>query len=241
MEAEAAAEISDAAEGGDAIGSGGSGGPSDHAGAPMEDYDDTEVESLPTEDDDFVIDEDMDMLEDPELLADSGGQVPDASILSGEFEVPASTLGNPLSSGPGGAASSSGDIAADAVASQGRSPALAVTFVPGGKLSCYSGRAIVEAVCSNPAHGKCVMTRTLMASSTPGRAGQGRPLGFLAAWLAAGLDAPTKAVHWAASGVAKSNRQAARSALRAAPGGDALLSLERVRREGEDSEPDEVP
>lgn len=44
-----------------------------------------------------------------------------------------------------------------------RSRAAAQLFVPGEKLSLYSRSGIVEAVCGNMDHGKCVLTRKMCA------------------------------------------------------------------------------
>ena len=66
-------------------------------------------------------------------------------------------------------------------------------WVRGGKLSYYTQKKFMTAICENKAHGKCVLTRTIH-----GREGfpDGRPLGLMVAWLAKGCDLDTKRDHW---------------------------------------------
>jgi hypothetical protein len=119
-----------------------------------------------------------------------------------------------------------------------------VVFVPGGKLSFYLGKEIVEAVCRCPTHGKCVLTRKTTGSSALGREGQGRPLGLLAAWLAKGSSFATKTEHFdLGNRPSRAERMDARAALRAMGTPDALgvLDSERVKRLGEESEAEDVP
>jgi hypothetical protein len=121
-----------------------------------------------------------------------------------------------------------------------RLPASHVRFVEGGKLSVYSRRSIVECVCDNPSHGKCVLTRTLQPSRSVHKPEQGRPLGLCMAWLANGSVAPSKSAHWdLASWPTYSERVAGRMALRHID--EDFLSFERAKRDGETSEPEEAP
>lgn len=118
-----------------------------------------------------------------------------------------------------------------------------VTYiVPGGTISYYSSKRAFEAVCCERAHGRCVLTRTARGkSAAAGRfSAGGRPVGFLAAWLGEGADAPDKATHWLPEKF--STPHAARLALRrqiaATPDGRRLLSFERPAAEGEGDEPE---
>lgn len=104
------------------------------------------------------------------------------------------------------------------VAARGaRNQAMFVVFVPGGKLTYYGGRhENLVAECDNPAHGRCVKTKTMRAPLRLNRAnrGQGRPVGLLAAWLAKGAAATSKADHWSgAFQPSYAERVAARTAL----------------------------
>lgn len=125
---------------------------------------------------------------------------------------------------------------------QGAGVGSAIVVFRWGKIAFYESKNSFEAVCRNPAHGKCVLTRTAKARATA--AGQmpkgGRPLGQMAAWLEQG-GLPDKAAHWAAAVVNPS--RAARSAARAAmaQNGPELLAFERPRNEalGEESEPED--
>ena len=129
-----------------------------------------------------------------------------------------------------------------------RMAAAYVVFCPGGKVVCYGDRMVAE--CCNPRHGRCVATRTLKGSDNPERSGQGRPAGYLIAWLRKGSEdrIGTKKAHFDdLNAPTKAERQAARDWLKAkvAEAGDAdaagILRAEREKRGGEDSEPDVVP
>lgn len=125
----------------------------------------------------------------------------------------------------------------------GQGRAAAIVFVDGGKLSLYENRMIVEAVCRNPTHGKCVLTRSLNAS-TGRRVEQGRPLGLMVAWLAKGAGLPSKAEHWSPEHWPSfTERCTGRAALKALamPDSVALLAAERAKRPGEASEPEADP
>lgn len=84
--------------------------------------------------------------------------------------------------------------------------------------------------------------------STQGtRLAQGRPLGFLVAWLGSGIDCRDRRKHMSkeALAISHADRLAARVALEARavaePDVHALLALEREQRGGEGPEPLEVP
>ena len=151
--------------------------------------------------------------------------------------------GRPSSSGAAAAASS--DAAPDAAADtqdapQNRRihvPAQVVFDVPGGKLTFYS-KGYITATCSNPRHGKCVMSRSTLV----GRAlGQGRPLGLMKAWLQLGRTCPSKEAHWDKSlWPDLAARRLARVELETMDGALDILGCERPQRPGEGSEPDVV-
>lgn len=113
--------------------------------------------------------------------------------------------------------------------------------VPGGRISAYSGARIFIARCSNANHGHCQRERTFKGADE--RAAQGRPLGFLGAWLAAGCDCTGQA-HRAKPCVEprRANRVAFRTWLKELAGTDLgakeILRCERKKRRGESSEPE---
>lgn len=114
---------------------------------------------------------------------------------------------------------------------------------PWGKITFYESKGgAFEAICRNPAHGKCVLTRGARgkpgASSSTSAPRGGRPLGFLAAWLAKG-DAASKEEHWSDVCIRPSlaARQAGREFVRSALHGEALMARERPAVPGEPPEP----
>lgn len=120
--------------------------------------------------------------------------------------------------------------------------AVLVTF-PWGRIAYYESKRSFEAVCRNPAHGKCVLTR-----SSRGRGGGpgvpprgGRPLGLMAAWLLRG-NVAGKGEHWAPANLHgdRSARRAGRNFIKAPAHGFALLSHERPKADGEGSEPEDL-
>ena len=120
----------------------------------------------------------------------------------------------------------------------------------GGSITFYDqkdipGKGRFQAVCGNTAmHGKlCRLTRTSAESArTGGAVAQGRPLGLLAAWLAAADFAETMEDHKAAIGfLSKHERSEARQKLMELTSGQSLAELERPRKPGEDAEPDALP
>ena len=125
--------------------------------------------------------------------------------------------------------------------------AMAVHFVPGGKLTYYytARSANLVAECGNAKHGRCVQTKTMRSAPERLKAkkpGQGKPVGYLAAWLARGIGVDSKAAHWEIQPT-KAERRAARDMVKADPSADAGLLLvgETSGEEGQDSEPDLVP
>ena len=81
-----------------------------------------------------------------------------------------------------------------------------------GRLTFYPKKRAFEAVCGCLAHGKCVRTRTVNAyEKLPA---QGRPLGFLVAWLEAAESAGSRFMHDCCYPTAE-QRRAARQRWRA--------------------------
>lgn len=114
-----------------------------------------------------------------------------------------------------------------------------------GVIRYYNNRQEFVAHCSNPQHGQqCRLSRSAKPSLAAHRAGQGRPIGLLAAWLAVSFEEelPNKAAHVRLQPLPElSARQAARAALAGSPGSAGLLSKERPVRRGEPDEPEFVP
>ena len=70
-----------------------------------------------------------------------------------------------------------------------------------------------------------------------------RPVGFLAAWLHAGLCCDVKEEHGSQEslfGLTIKVRKGARATIASLPGGDALLAVERRQEEGEESEGEDL-
>ena len=127
----------------------------------------------------------------------------------------------------------------ESVASSTRTRAELTCTVPGGLLTYYSSGAFFTATCNNDLHGRCVMTRSARVGR---RRAQGRPLGFLTAWLAAGNSVDSKEDHWNRSSFPGFEaRMDAREALAFLEGGQELLDRERAQEPGEATEPDAIP
>jgi hypothetical protein len=115
-----------------------------------------------------------------------------------------------------------------------------VVLLPHGTITFYQKKNTFVADCV--LHGKkpkCCRTRTANASDRGGA--QGRPLGFLCAYLMhhGGPDVEAPADHYElASGISFEERVAARCALNALPGAGFLLDKERHQRPGEGPEPE---
>ncbi|CAK0867423.1 unnamed protein product, partial [Prorocentrum cordatum] len=113
--------------------------------------------------------------------------------------------------------------------------------VPGGVLKMYGDRFVAE--CRGWGHPGCSLQRTWRGSERPSRAGQGRPLGLLRAWLAHARHSPDMSgwghVHLLRPSLEQ--RQAARAALEAMPEAAPFLAMERAQRPGEPAEPPVAP
>ena len=178
------------------------------------------------------------------MLFGSGGT--DAASAAFDPIDPSSAAGRP--------GSSSGDCPPPprpAVGLSGRTanPAAHVLYVEGGKVTYYetAARSFFVAECSNKKHGRCVRTKTAigyMADIPRSRKGQGRPLGYLCAWLRKGPSLGSKAKHWeAGEEPTRAERIAARNKLKGLVSADAagLLAAEWPRTADSDSEPEVVP
>lgn len=126
-----------------------------------------------------------------------------------------------------------------------RAGAVVVLQTLGGSIAFYPSKNAFEAVCEQKGHGRCVLTRTQKGkrNSATGKMCGGRPVGFLAAWLAQGEHLVTKGQHWEKDKLERP--LAERAALREeiAASGDAgrrLLACERPQEEGEPAEPDSL-
>lgn len=130
---------------------------------------------------------------------------------------------------------------------QGRRAATAsIVFEGMGSICYYEARGDFIASCFCPEHrGRCAKTRT--SNARAGRDQQGRPLGYLAAWLFEGAAFASTAQHmlWDPrneSGPSYEARLSARCTARAQfEEFEALEEHERSRREGEGEEPAECP
>lgn len=111
--------------------------------------------------------------------------------------------------------------------------------VPGGEIRYYPATRRFVAHCENPLHGVCRREKLAFAGARPA---QGRPLGYLQAWL---LDADygSHDEHLACTALLDlPTREAGRQALKEAIGEAAdLFAMERPRKEGEPEEPAECP
>ena len=128
---------------------------------------------------------------------------------------------------------------------------MSVLLVPGGKLSCYQGggrkRRYIQAECGNRGHGRCIKSRTTIKardSDLLAPVGTGRPLGFLAAWLAKGTELDSKDTHWGPDGwTTLAEKKAARDMIRARAANcldaQGLLAAEASDPEGDEPELEE--
>lgn len=119
---------------------------------------------------------------------------------------------------------------------------LSYVFPNGCQIRAYPNLNKYEALCSNPLHGRCVLTRTWLPPAS--RAAlrnpfQGRPLGLLAYFCetcdSEGHRSHTQHLRCAPTFV---ERQAARARLKAKSGTETLFGLERARGDDEESEPE---
>ena len=97
----------------------------------------------------------------------------------------------------------------------------------------FLGRKEFYAVCGVASHGSCIKTKT--AKDGPKR-GQGRPLGFLSAWLRCGPACANKAEHMPKK-VSLEQRQAGRDMVMVSKNARTFLELEREQKLGEPEEP----
>ena len=119
-------------------------------------------------------------------------------------------------------------------------------FLPGSrhnsKITWYKGTRNIEISCRNPEHGasSCRLTRTTKAYSGKGGGHmlQGRPLGFAVAWLQGGCEADGGSELHLSFEPSREDRRIARQTLKESAQGRLLLSTERAKFDGEDSEPD---
>lgn len=107
--------------------------------------------------------------------------------------------------------------------------------VPHGELRFWPGSRRFGAFCADPRHGRCRREKVCFGGARS--TGQGRPLGYLMAWLMA-HDVRTGREHMDAGLVIPlSDRQVARAVLAAILGSNILFDRERPKRSAE--EPDE--
>lgn len=125
---------------------------------------------------------------------------------------------------------------------QGRRGTAEVTvIVPGGYVSFYSNKMVFQATCDNPNHGTCKLTRTCRGGSagSSGAPNGGRPVAFLAAWLANGEHLESKPQHWdrAVMNSSLEQRVRLRNMFKQVESGRRLLSYERPAAPNEPEEP----
>lgn len=114
-----------------------------------------------------------------------------------------------------------------------------------GIIRYYFSRREFVAHCQSPEHGhRCRLSRSSEESLSKRRAGQGRPIGLLGAWLMAGAADRNISSQWQHTHMrpmpSLSDRQAARMTIAAHAQGAGLLALERPAREGEPDEPETI-
>lgn len=119
-------------------------------------------------------------------------------------------------------------------------------LLPNGSITYYPNGDYFVAECQHHIGGtsgklKCKRTRTAQGSAR-GSGPQGRPLGFLAAYLqhCGGDEIRDPNGHYElAKTLTFEQRREARHWLRSAPGCDQIFAQERPQREGESSEPED--
>ena len=100
--------------------------------------------------------------------------------------------------------------------------------------TAHLGRKELYAVCGCKRHGSCVNTKTCNAGA---KKGQGRPIGYLVAWLQAGCRHEGKDQHMPHE-VTHEDRVRARHFFYTLPGSIDFLNTERLPYDGEGSEPE---
>lgn len=163
---------------------------------------------------------------------------PEISVGSGPFDGDSQTVAPQVAASSSGAATASPDRPPQAA--RHKSSATAELVFEGHRISFYLARQEFYAVCGRGCHGKlCRKVRTSRGSQDTHKSAQGRPLGFLAAWLLGGASEAVDTADAHKWGVActREERVAARARLAACPGAEGLMSYERARRDGEPEEP----
>jgi hypothetical protein len=117
----------------------------------------------------------------------------------------------------------------------------AVHFAPHGEFRFNVFSQTMTAVCTDPRHAPdCRRGRTVLPSARAGVsfAGQGRPVGLLAAWLMMGDNHADSGSHKKAmKDITLEMRQAGRAAFLEKPDSEEIALFERAKRPGEDDEP----
>ena len=107
-----------------------------------------------------------------------------------------------------------------------------------GRIAFHPAKGDFEATCCAEGHIRCRLTRRAIAGP---RAGQGRPLGLIAAWLMAASDYSSKDEHKDVFVMALisdlENRKHGRSELAKVDGAQALFACERPLAPEEPDEP----
>ena len=174
-----------------------------------------------------------------EFEAAEGAVDPD-DVAEGDGTSSSSTSSSSSSSSSGSAAD--GVDAAPSAASDGTGgvprgylsvPMPALAWKSGIRRTRIGVRKELYATCGIPGHGSCVRTKT--ANAGP-KKGQGRPLGFLSAWLLAGKDCGTKDDHMRYK-VTLKQRQEGRTLLALLPGSEDFFAFEADKKN--DADPDE--
>lgn len=134
------------------------------------------------------------------------------------------------------------EAGANRIRPDGRKGGSEVTVVvPGGFVAFYANKQQFQATCDNPSHGSCKLTRTCRGSSAAPSAVPkgGRPVAFLAAWLANGEHVDSKAQHWdrALMNSSLEQRTRLRNMFKEVASGRQLLSYERPVAPNEPEEP----
>ena len=106
----------------------------------------------------------------------------------------------------------------------------------GGEMFYYDTDKRFTAVCGNPLHGVCILTRYAKPRSRM----KGRPVGFMMAWLGSGAVAEDRESHWAAVAEIEGSpefRNEQRQWMLTQDGGPEFLSFERNAESGLGEEP----
>jgi hypothetical protein len=119
--------------------------------------------------------------------------------------------------------------------------------VEGGYMVFNEPCTQLHAHCGNASHKKCHWDKVAYESKHGSRAGQGRPLGCLALWLAHSAETATREEHqqvkkWCSSRASQSERAVYRELLRQDPITEELFQdKERPKRDDSSSEPEVIP